>query len=392
WERANMNWSAVCGGGVGCAMMYLEPDMFKKCLPRFLKALEYFFSGFPSDGACLEGVSYWNYGFGFFVYFADLLEQFTDGEINLFDDEKVKEIAKYPLKVFMKGDTCVSFSDGARRTKLSRALFSFLHNKYPEDIPVLEDDFTRFRSGNVSFVHCLRNFLYYDSKIEKQEFARADYYLPSAEHTYINKEKYSLAIKAGNNDEPHNHNDVGNFIISTENGQILCDLGAAKYTMQYFSDERYNIITCGSQGHNLPIINGKTQCAGKEYCGKMAFEDGTVTVDIANAYPQNTIDKFTRTFKYDEEKIILTDEFSEFDSIVERFVSLIEPEIFENYVKISNLIVRFNSDEVELNVSTDSHVEHISTMASGNGIATVWLIDFNLKKDLDKTTFTFEIC
>lgn len=62
--------------------------------------MDYYLQGFGPDGACLEGLGYWNYGFGYFVYYADLLRKRTRGEMDWFRAEKVGRIALFQQKGF----------------------------------------------------------------------------------------------------------------------------------------------------------------------------------------------------------------------------------------------------------------------------------------------------
>lgn len=97
WDCLENNWSAVCAGSVGSAFLYFGTDEeIQTVLPRIKETLEYYLKGFGDDGACVEGINYWAYGFGYFTYFAQLLYQYSDGKDNLFDIKKVENIAVFP--------------------------------------------------------------------------------------------------------------------------------------------------------------------------------------------------------------------------------------------------------------------------------------------------------
>ena len=50
---------------------------------------------------------------------------------------------------------------------------------------------------------------------------------------------WNLIFYLDNNDEQHNHNDVGSFILSTERyGQVLCDIGGGRYTSYTWNWEK----------------------------------------------------------------------------------------------------------------------------------------------------------
>ncbi|CAG2183336.1 unnamed protein product, partial [Oppiella nova] len=61
-----------------------------------------------------------------------------------------------------------------------------------------------------------------------------------------------LGAKAGTNDESHNHNDVGNFVLYVNGLPALIDIGVGTYTKDTFGPHRYDIWTMQSQWHNTP--------------------------------------------------------------------------------------------------------------------------------------------
>lgn len=245
WETVRTNWSAVCAGGIGIAMMYAAPELMEEFLPRLLASEQCCMDSYTEDGACLEGMSYWAYGFGYFVYFADLLRRFTDGRVDIFADPKVKLMATFPQRNLMMGNTATSFADGDMHAKVPLDLYHFLHRRYPDAVTLPPPERMAFNEGNCRWVQFLRHFAYFDPALCGGELPKATYYLPVAGQYITTRETFSFAVKAGRNDEPHNHNDVGSFILSTAKGQELCDLGAGLYTRQYFGSERYTIF-CNS--------------------------------------------------------------------------------------------------------------------------------------------------
>ena len=143
-----------------------------------------------------------------------------------------------------------------------------------------------------------------------------------------------FAAKGGHNDEPHNHNDVGSFIFYKKGVMFLLDTGAGEYTRDYFGDKRYAIFCNRSEGHNLPIIAGQGQKAGKEFAaGNCVIEsNGSMSLDLAPAYDIPGLEKLERYFRFDINTGVLTlrDSFV-FSSgglpIIERFILPAEPRI-----------------------------------------------------------------
>ena len=205
----------------------------------------------------------------------------------------------------------------------------------------------------------------------------------------INEASYSLAVKAGDNDEPHNHNDVGSFILSTNEGQILCDLGAGTYTRQYFRPEtRYSIFCNSSLSHNVPIVNGQTQLPGSEYRGTLTHTDNVISIDFAAAYGQPDFAKLTRRLEYSADKIILIDSFApDYESLTERFVSFFKPEIKVDHVRIAGITLFYDPAYAVPSIKEEIHPLH----GFKGEVAPVYCVDFELKPGLEQILFTIKV-
>jgi hypothetical protein len=127
-----------------------------------------------------------------------------------------------------------------------------------------------------------------------------------------NDDKIVLAAHGGHNAESHNHNDVGDFIIYKNGKPLLIDAGRGNYTSRTFSSERYTLWFTQSEFHNLPIINGIGQKAGRQFEATDVKYDklgNTVRLkmDIAASYPEQAkLTKWQREFNFDKEKQIIT--------------------------------------------------------------------------------------
>lgn len=392
WETVKTNWSAVCAGGIGIAMMYAAPELMEEFLPRLLASEQCCMDSYTQDGACLEGMSYWAYGFGYFVYFADLLFRFTDGKIDLFADPKVRLMATFPQRNLMMGNTATSFADGDMHAKVPLDLYHFLHRRYPDAVTLPPPERMVFNEGNCRWVQFLRHFAYFDPALCGGELPKATYFLPIAGQYITTRDTFSFAVKAGRNDEPHNHNDVGSFILSTAKGQELCDLGAGLYTRQYFSSERYTIFCNSSLSHSVPIINGLSQHEGGGYGGSIQADGDTVTLEIGGAYPAD-VGSITRTFVIGGKSVRLTDVWTDkVKSFTERFVSVIEPTVTAGAVRFADCTLHFDPKAVTPTVSVEQHCMHdYKKDAEGKTPLPVYCVDFAADPAVGQITFTFDM-
>ncbi len=362
WEGGNNNWVAVCGGSVGEVILLEGTDEeIKKMIPRMRTTLEGFLNGFSKDGICMEGFSYWNYGFGNFVIFAEALRQYTNGEIDYFKDERVKRISHFQDAAIIRPGASIAFSDGSSVAKPSHYLTYFLHSKYPDLCIYPKNTYSRFathyRFG--LFIRCFAWPSCYPADVCVKKTAAVDIFHDAG--WYIKKsDKLILLAKGGNNDEPHNHNDVGSFYIDNYQNSVVADFGCAEYTRQYFQDEfRYTYLVNSSLGHNLPMIDGAGQSAGKQFCAEILKADAECfKMEIAPAYDIEKLKSLVRTLSLDGDTVTLTDEYelSESAEICERFVTYIKPEVSGNKVVLGNAVLTADSDNIKVTESSyNSH-------------------------------------
>lgn len=410
WETTTNNWAAVCAGSVGAAALYLIQDsaVLAPVILRVLNTLEAFLSGYEEDGACTEGLSYWNYGFGFYVYFSELLRQRTAGKIDILQGEKLRQISLFQQKCYLSKNKVVSFSDGALASKFLPGLTNGLHLRFPEvEIPDL-----RYR-GKFSDDHChrwasdIRNFIWSSTAMEGNGLSDASYYLKDAQWLISRKNTgnstVAFAAKGGHNDEPHNHNDVGNFILHINGESLLTDTGAGEYTKQYFGPERYSYLCNSSMGHSVPVINGRYQSAGKEYTARIleqasAADREIFIMDIAKAYPDKNLLSLIRDFSFEkteQPRLVLSDRYcfeKAPEAVTERFVSFREPRLLKpGKAEIAgdsgSVIIVYDPEMLDFTVEKNIFLNHAAQPED------IYFIDLKVKKaEKDFTvTLAFEV-
>ena len=91
-------------------------------------------------------------------------------------------------------------------------------------------------------------------RTEEESIQPADSYFESTGLLVTRDNHFTLAIKAGDNADSHNHNDVGSFTLYRDGKPLIIDLGVGTYTRKTFSKDRYDIWTMQSRYHNLPTF------------------------------------------------------------------------------------------------------------------------------------------
>ncbi len=361
WKREVNNWAAVCAGGVGIALLQFgTQNDIDEILPQLYFSMESFISGFGSDGCCQEGYGYWNYGFGYFLLFARAILHHTDGETDYFKRDIVKKIAMYPQKVRMSMDKTVSFSDGSAEFSFCPGVMSFLKSLYGDEFECPDLSLANM-SGNVFAV---KEFLWFDTSYKADSTKSGVSYFPEAQW-YIKKgEKFSFAAKGGHNGEMHNHNDIGSFMIVTQNGDIpLADFGSAAYEKKTFDNRyRYTLLNNSSRGHSVPVVNGTYQCFGRQYASSdVSWGDDFFALNLAGAYEKGFIDKINRRFEIGKESVILKDVFeysNTSESVGERMVSWTKPKITSGCVDFGTAKVMFDANRYSASFTTEIYRAH----------------------------------
>jgi hypothetical protein len=398
WEGVRNNWAAVCAGSIGAAAIYLIEDSqeLSLILEKALPVLDLFLEGFGEDGACLEGYMYWSYGFGFYTYFAELLERRTAGGIDLCTHPKVKAIALFQQKCFLTGKKTVNFSDSQSEANVNIGLTHEWARRIPE-MHVPEFSF----KGKLLYDHCgrfapaLRNLIWFNPELQGKDWEEASYYLSDAQwvisRVHQPNGSFYFAAKGGHNDEPHNHNDIGHFILMGGNETFLADMGCGLYTKQYFGPDRYSFIGNGAQGHSVPVINNSYQLTGKEskasvLQAEIGPECDLFRLELKDAYGQPSLSKLERCWTWHKDcsppRLHLEDqfEFSEgSDSVTERLICAFQPTMkglgrVELEGSQIRLVIQFDGGLLEPTVEQLTFLNHFGKEV------TFYALDFNYKR------------
>ena len=152
-----------------------------------------------------------------------------------------------------------------------------------------------------------------------------------------------VVIKGGHNDESHNHNDVGSFMIYVDGKPVIVDAGNMVYTRKTFSAERYSLWNTRSMYHNVPLIGEDgEQRDGKEYRATgIRWDRETLILHLEDAYPGALgVRELVREAGF-QDGFRLTDgiELKEPRSVSWTFMTCIRPEVAETHIRMGRLMM-----------------------------------------------------
>jgi hypothetical protein len=330
WLTTTNNWNAVCLAGVTGAALAAIPDKTERA--KFVTIGERYSKnsiiGFADDGYCSEGLGYFAYGFGNYIVLREEILQATGGAIDLFADEKIKRIGAYAPNMEIMNNIYPSIADCRAGTKAPSDILWYCSRNLGLGLEKYDTLSVKGSAGNL-----VSGLMYaFPNSASLSKASKGDTKLAPGIRSDFNYAgvlivrpaagtpcNIAVALKGGNNNEHHNHNDVGSYSVVVGDEMLMGDPGGPNmYRSNTFGPERYTAYkNLASYGHPVPLVAGEEQFPGKEAQAKIikkSFSEkkDLFVMDIASAYKVEGL-KLVRSFTFDRRKegnLIVRDEFS----------------------------------------------------------------------------------
>ncbi|PSL50256.1 heparinase II/III-like protein [Chitinophaga niastensis] len=337
-QRNDFWWMGFKGGLVNNWNIWINTNILQTALlsindtairnnviEKSIRSADNFVNGYPDDGGCDEGPTYWGHAGGKLIEFITWLNSASAHKLSWGNNELIHQIGTYIYKMHIDSSRFVNFADASASTippphtvyLYSEAFHDPLLKNFAAYLYRLENpDTSKFKMSSLSF-------FIYDLETRDALLAAA----PGAPYKPVNwlpdlqvlslrsaagtTKGLFFAALGGHNAESHNHNDVGNFVLYMDGKPALIDVGVGTYTKQTFSADRYKLWYMQSQWHNCPTINGVQQQAGRRFqANDVHFTDNKsnriLSMDIAAAYPESAmVQTWKRTFTFTPAKTSL---------------------------------------------------------------------------------------
>ena len=372
WKRAGMNWNPwICSNWLACALI-CEHDRNRQlsAIRQIADALDHFIDSYPDDGGCDEGPGYWDRAAASLYEALNLLSLASNGAIDLSQNAKIHAMGSYAYKTYIQDGYCTNFADSHDNKSLLQVNILYPFGLYLRDNVMRS--FAKYlwqgpekagkvyaKSGNFPTLGRELFFLSHFSQFDTEEALEPQ--LPNVwlPHLQVmaarDKSGLYVAMKGGHNDESHNHNDVGSFIVYANGSPVLIDPGVGEYTAKTFGASRYEIWTMQSGYHNLPQINGHDQQQGKTYAARAVnYKKGRLTMDLAGAYPEDAhVKEWLRTVSLHANSVEV-DERYELSAITGEtsimLMTTLEPKQEKGRILLGSRHVVYNPSQLEADV------------------------------------------
>ncbi|MGE5395480.1 MAG: heparinase II/III family protein [Candidatus Saccharibacteria bacterium] len=358
--RRPNNWNPwICSNWLN-AVLLLEKDPNKRmeAVAKILVVLDQFLNPYPQDGGCDEGPGYWGAAAASLYDNISLLNLASNNAFSyVYQDAKFRNMGTFIYKAQISPAYFLNFADADPQPSMAAdMIYRFGKDIQDADMMSFGAWYRTKEDGSVGSFQYFRNLF---ALFIQNEYLHAQQGLPLPRDTWfpdlevmIARDKqgstdgFFVAAKGGNNDESHNHNDIGNFVVYYNGYPLLIDVGRGTYTRKTFSDQRYDIWYNCSDYHNLPTINGKDQLPGAEFKSRnVSYKSGNnyslLTLDIASSYPKDAgVNTWVRNIRLNRWKNVQIEDviqLSEAQSIVHHFMTCYPAEV----AKPGELIIHF---------------------------------------------------
>jgi len=329
WLTATSNWNSVCLSGVAGAALAIIPQKEERA--KFVSIAERYsknsVAGFTNDGYCTEGLGYYNYGFGNYIILRENILQATNKVVDLFADPKIKRIAAYATNLEIMNNVYPNIADCRVGTTPSAAVLWYCSRNL--GLGLKEYDNQTFGGATSNLIEDVMHT--FTNSASQSNLSLSNPQLAQGIRSYFKDAGVLIvrpvlgsnchigaALKGGNNNEIHNHNDVGSYTVIVGDELLMGDPGGPFiYSSKTFGPERYAIKPLASYGHPVPLLADKQQSTGEQAHAKIleakfSQQEDKFVMDISSAYDVPGL-KLKRSFTYDREgegKLVVTDKFS----------------------------------------------------------------------------------
>lgn len=308
------------------ALIETDEAEFGKTVDKIIAVLDRFLAVYGDDGGCPEGPAYWKHAMSGLLQCLEILSPILD-ETALQNDERLRNMARFIVDTRIAGDYFVNFADSAPRVSVPACLVQRWaallgdekldrYAKWQAQSQNLTAAAPERRAemlvGGQSLFEAVTSFAVLPQleappaaiDLPRERWFPSLDLLVARDHA-DSSAGWMMAAKGGHNDNSHNHNDVGSFAIYRDGLPLIVDAGVGTYTSQTFSAQRYDIWTMRSRYHNVPLIGGAEQPAGRQYEARdvvVETSDGAAQLSarIEGAYPaQLGLQRWIRTLRLD---------------------------------------------------------------------------------------------
>lgn len=401
--HAVSNWNLVGNAGVSVgaiATAETNPQLCIQTLNRTFKSL--YMKQYAPNGIYPEGYGYWGYGTNNIVLLIHALETALGSDFGLSQSEGFMNTASFLLHMTGNNNKCFNFSDTKVTPVINPAVFWFATKN--KDLSLLWNEQKTIKQ--LGYKECVKYrmsplIMIWGNTIDMKHIPEpsSTFYVAKEGVTPVALMRSSwkengiyLGMKGGCPQAGHGHMDIGSFIVDADGERWITDLGAPKYTEEYFryvdADEeskrillkpgieylkvpaqdspRWQTPQASALYHNLVTVDQEEQYVkGYATYQKIIHTDSlqSASIDLASLYPEK-LAKYERTGAIISNAYIrLNDELQAADkAITTRWTVITDATI--SVIDDKHIQLKKNGKSMTMKIITDKDIQLIVSSLS----------------------------
>jgi len=278
------NWAIVCNTGVlmGALSVYEnEPELCNTMINNAIRSIKAGTNAYSENGAYRETLNYWNYATSNLIMATDAFESAIGGNFNAlppiaepftYDFSKAPGISvTCDFPIYANGPAGVfNYGDNTGGALTSSPAFMWLGNRF-DNPHYTEYHLDNLEKKGLGDENLPLDLLWYDGGERKKTLAQDrvfEEHFASMRSSWDSDKALYVTLKGGTNGRPHQHYDLGTFVLDAYGTRFARQLGAVSYDRKETREYYYKGRT---EGQNTVVINPDESC-GQYTSGTSEFE------------------------------------------------------------------------------------------------------------------------
>ena len=305
-SQIGTNWTVVCNTGMlfgSLAVSEIYPELCNTMINNAIRSMKAGLNEWSADGSYMESLMYWNYATRNLIMAVDGFENAIGGDFSalpaieepfLYDFSLAPGISNTP-EFFICGmgnDGMFDYGDTVQDSIHSSPAMMWIGERFGNrsyiDYHINAVNTYGTRGENLAL-----NLLWYSPKSDGASLPTDKLFANdfSALRSSWDSNGIYAALKGGTNGRPHQHYDIGTFVVDAFGTRFVKTLGASNYN---WTDSKENYYLKRPEGSNTIVVN-PDECIGQSASGTAEFEtmySGTSSsyaiLDMTDAYAKET--------------------------------------------------------------------------------------------------------
>ncbi|HEX4134481.1 MAG TPA: heparinase II/III family protein [Bryobacteraceae bacterium] len=323
WPRDRFNANIICNAGIGLAVLAIANDrnneadqsINDKCgavLRNVFESIPHGLTTYGIEGSWPEGMAYWESVTRYAVAFFSALQTALGNDYGLSAFHGVDRAGRY--RIHMTGPTgkVFNFGDSAEDIGLSPEMF-WMARRFGMPPYAWSEQKALDRTTHPDAY----DLVWFDPNARAPQQQTPPWPLDAIfrgvdvtcfRSSWDDPNALYLAVKGGNNKDPHAHLDLGSFVFDAGGVRWAADLGADDYDLPgYLGRQRWSYYRTRTESHNTLLIDDQNQdlraearLTRQEFAPDLSW----VQIDLSRANG-NKLKQWTRRFALAQRQAVL---------------------------------------------------------------------------------------